>query len=239
MVQLLLFVVLVCTGIREERPSRDILKEYFAVGTEESRHWHGLSLAQAVQKGLDLSARHPQKAPFMWLTAYNSGAARVALAALSLLGISEEDLDAGFPSDPDASPDPKFAPVWSLNIYCGSSLCLFGFSLYCGSSVRCVCIVFSFLSLFHHRYRLNILARPGLLIRLTQNLDKSRGFVNGFPYGTSSARCFSLMPASRSFWKLGVLLCAWLVGLAGLLSMVAFEVRSFILASTLEVIDLY
>ena len=89
-----------CTGIREERPSREILKEYFAVGTEESRHWHGLSLAQAVQKGLDLSARHPQKAPFMWLTAYNSGAARVALAALSLLGISQEDLDAGFPSDP-------------------------------------------------------------------------------------------------------------------------------------------
>ena len=39
--------------------------------------------------------------------------------------------------------------------------------------------------------------------------------------------------------KLGVLLCAWLVGLAGLLSMVSFEVRSFILASTLEVIDLY
>ena len=122
-----LFLGLLCTGIREERPSRDILKEYFAVGTEESRHWHGLSLAQAVQKGLDLSARHPQKAPFMWLTAYNSGAARVALAALSLLGISQEDLDAGFPSDPDASPDPKFAPVWSLNIYCGSSLSLFGF----------------------------------------------------------------------------------------------------------------
>ena len=89
--------------------------------------WHGLPLAQAVQKGLDLSARHPQKAPFMWLTAYNSGAARVALAALSLLGISEEDLDAGFPSDPDASPDPKFAPVCFLNIYCGSSLSLFGF----------------------------------------------------------------------------------------------------------------
>ena len=102
-----------------------------------------------------------------------------------------------------------------------------------------MCIVFPFLALFHHRYRLNILARPGLLIRLTQNLDKSRGFVNGSPYGTSSARCFSLMPASRSFLKLGVLLCAWLVGLAGLLSMVSFEVRSFILASTLEVIDLY
>ena len=85
------------TGIREERPSRDILKEYFAVGTPESRYWHGLSLVEAVQKGLELSARHPQKAPFMWLTAYNSGAAKVALAALSLLGISQQDLDAGFP----------------------------------------------------------------------------------------------------------------------------------------------
>ena len=101
-----------CTGIREERPSRDILKEYFAVGTPESRYWHGLSLVEAVQKGLELSARHPQKAPFMWLTAYNSGAAKVALAALSLLGISQQDLDAGFPSDPDASPDRKSVSLW-------------------------------------------------------------------------------------------------------------------------------
>ena len=106
-----------CTGIREERPSRDILKEYFAVGTPESRHWHGLSLVEAVQKGLELSARHPQKAPFMWLTAYNSGAARVALAALSLLGISRQDLDAGFPSDPDASPDRKSATLLFIKQY--------------------------------------------------------------------------------------------------------------------------
>ena len=106
--------VFCCTGTREERPSRDILKEYFAVGTPESRHWHGLSLVEAVQKGLELSARHPQKAPFMWLTAYNSGAARVAPAALSPLGISQQDLDAGFPSDPDASPDPKSASLWFL-----------------------------------------------------------------------------------------------------------------------------
>ena len=109
-----LVVFCFCTGIREERPSRDILKEYFAVGTPESRHWHGLSLVEAVQKGLELSARHPQKAPFMWLTAYNSGAARVAPAALSPLGISQQDLDAGFPSDPDASPDPKSASLWFL-----------------------------------------------------------------------------------------------------------------------------
>ena len=94
-------------------------------------------------------------------------------------------------------------------------------------------------ALFHHRYRLNILARPGLLIRLTQNLDKSRGFVNGSPYGTSSARCFSLMPASRSFWKLGVLFVHGLLGWQDCFAMVSFEVRSFILASPLEVIHLY
>ena len=48
------FLSLLCTGIREERPSRELLKDYFAVDTPQSRHWHGLSLAQAVLKGLQL-----------------------------------------------------------------------------------------------------------------------------------------------------------------------------------------
>ena len=166
------FLSLLCTGIREERPSRELLKDYFAVGTPQSRHWHGLSLAQAVLKGLQLSERHPEKAPFMWLTAYNSGASRVALAALSLLGISEEDLDEGFPSDPDASPDPKFFTVLSPKFLLSSlPLCFVGSALFTDCS-------YVFLDV-HHRYRLRILARPGLLIRLTQNLDKARGFVNG------------------------------------------------------------
>ena len=90
----------VYSGIREERPSREILKEYFA-----DRCWHGLSLVEAVRRGLELSEQHPEKAPFVWLTQYNAGASRVAMAALTLQGITHEELQDGFPCDPDSAPE--------------------------------------------------------------------------------------------------------------------------------------
>ena len=94
------FMLAVYSGVREERPSREILKECFA-----DRYWHGLSLVEAVRRGLELSKQRAEKAPFVWLTQYNAGASRVALAALTLRGITHDELQNGFLCDPDSAPE--------------------------------------------------------------------------------------------------------------------------------------
>ena len=69
--------------------------------------------------------------PFTWLTNTNKGTSEVCAAALSLMGISEDELSQGYLCDPTQKSD------------------------------------------------LRILARPGIVLRLTRNDDKQRGFVNG------------------------------------------------------------
>ena len=70
-------------------------------------------------------------AVFTWLTCTNKGAASVCKAALHLQGITEEDLQQGYPCDPQT------------------------------------------------KSNLRIISRPGLVLRLSRNNDKIRGFVNG------------------------------------------------------------
>ena len=68
--------------------------------------------------------------PFSWLCVTNKGAEEVNRIALRIAGITEDELDSGFPGDPKVQ-------------------------------------------------SLNIVPRKGVHIRLTRNLDKDRGFVNG------------------------------------------------------------
>ena len=67
---------------------------------------------------------------FCWLCVTNAGADSVNRAALSLLGVTDEQLSVGFPGDPKVQAGPIFV-------------------------------------------------KEGLFLRLTRNLDKPRGFVNG------------------------------------------------------------
>ena len=117
--------------IREKQPTRGMLREYFG-----DRHWSTnrrsgtpVSLVEAVRRGIEIGREHD--CPFTWLTVTNKGAEEVCEAALSLEGVSEEELATGYHPDPASK-----------------------------SSLR-------------------IVAKKGLVIRLTRNLDKQRGFVNG------------------------------------------------------------
>ena len=110
--------------IREKQPEKSLLTEYF-----EGRHWRHQDLESCVSFGMGLAKKSDQ--PFYWLTCANSGASDVCQAALSVLGISEEELLLGYFCDPST------------------------------------------------KSTLRILARPGILIRLSRNMDKQRGFVNG------------------------------------------------------------
>ena len=110
--------------IREHQAERAVLEEYFA-----ERHWKRLSLVAAVERGMQLAKEAGE--PFSWLTCTNAGAAEVCKAALKHLGITDEELQAGYYPDPTSKSD------------------------------------------------LRILVRPGIIIRLTRNFDKTRGFVNG------------------------------------------------------------
>ena len=92
-------------------------------------HWRKLNLAQAVTEGFRIGEECGEV--FTWLTATNKGAAKVCMAALENMGITEDDLRDGCPCDPQT------------------------------------------------KSNLNILARPGIILRLSRNLDKVRGFVNG------------------------------------------------------------
>ena len=108
--------------VRCSQPTRADLASFFS-----GRHL-SCSLVDAVRMGLSLSRSSGQI--FSWLCVTNKGADEVNLAALSLLGIADDELAAGFPGDPKVH---------------ASRIC----------------------------------PRVGLHIRLTRNLDKDRGFVNG------------------------------------------------------------
>jgi len=117
--------------IREKQPTREMLVEYFA-----DRHWSTtrragipLSLMEAVQRGIEIGRQYDR--PFTWLTVTNKGSEEVCEAALSLMGVTEEELATGYYPDPSG------------------------------------------------KVSLRIVAKKGLVIRLTRNLDKQRGFVNG------------------------------------------------------------
>jgi len=110
--------------IREEQPQKVVLQQYFA-----DRHWRRESMETCVALGMKLAEKAAE--PFSWLTCTNDGASSVSTAALSVLGISADDLASGFMCDPQTKSD------------------------------------------------LRILARKGILIRLSRNFDKTRGFVNG------------------------------------------------------------
>ena len=109
--------------VRKEQPAKSLLRSFF-----RARLLSG-SLRAAVAMGLRLSQEHDGM-PFAWLCVTNKGASKVNEAALSLLDITEAELDSGY------APEPKIG---------GSKIIL----------------------------------REGLCIRLTRNLDKPRGFVNG------------------------------------------------------------
>ena len=70
-----------------------MVQEYF-----EGRHWGGVLLEYAVRRGNALEEASGQV--FSWLTCTNAGAADVCLAALSVLGIDEEQLEDGYLCDP-------------------------------------------------------------------------------------------------------------------------------------------
>ena len=110
--------------IREKQPEKATLREYFA-----DRHWQDQSMEACVAAGMKLAEQAGE--PFSWLTCANSGASDVCTSALSVLGISAEELASGFLCDPATKSE------------------------------------------------LRILARKGILIRLSRNFDKQRGFVNG------------------------------------------------------------
>ena len=110
--------------IRFKQPERPLLAEYFG-----DRHWNSESLAYYVQQGMRLAAEEGE--PFTWLTTTNHGAALVCAAALEGIGVSTEELAAGYLCDPTTKSD------------------------------------------------LRILARRGIVLRLSRNFDKQRGFVNG------------------------------------------------------------
>ena len=78
--------------------------------------------------GMELAKKYDE--PFSWLTCANSGASEVCEAALSVLGVTAEQLASGYLCDPTTKSD------------------------------------------------LRIVAKPGILIRLSRNFDKQRGFVN-------------------------------------------------------------
>ena len=109
--------------IRSKQPDREVLSEYFA-----ERQWT-CDLIEAVHRGLTIAAS--SRKAFMWLTSTNKGASEVCEAALTLLGITAQDLLQGYLCDPNS------------------------------------------------KSPLRILAKPGIIIRLTRNFDKQRGFVNG------------------------------------------------------------
>ena len=108
--------------IRKQQPAKRYLYNYF-----EGRMLPD-SFERAVAYGLRL-AKNSGKI-FFWLCVTNPGADTVNRAALSLLGITEEQLSTGFPGDPKV----KAGPIY---------------------------------------------VKEGLFLRLTRNLDKPRGFVNG------------------------------------------------------------
>ena len=79
--------------IRLKQPNRAQLKEYF-----DTRHWRKHSLPQAVKEGFRIGEGRGEV--FTWLTCTNAGAAKVCLAALENLGISEDELSKGAVCDP-------------------------------------------------------------------------------------------------------------------------------------------
>ena len=83
----------------------------------------------SVEHGMELAKKTGKH--FSWLTCTNRGAAEVCEAALRVLGVTQEELDWGYPCDPTS------------------------------------------------KSRLRIVAKRGVLLRLTRNFDKGRGFVNG------------------------------------------------------------
>ena len=118
-------------SIRHHPTDRDTIREYFQDRFWDHRGVYGprVTLEQAVASGLQISERTGDT--FQWLTATNRGAAKVSRAALAYLGLTDDDLNDGFPCDPESGSD------------------------------------------------IPIVARPGVLLRLTRNIDKERGFVNG------------------------------------------------------------
>ena len=110
--------------IRSEQPGKPVLQEYFG-----DRHWSTNNLDACVKRGMQIAAA--SKKHFQWLTCTNKGASEVCEAALRAKGITDEQLEAGYPCDPTS------------------------------------------------KSKLRIIAKKGILIRLTRNLDKTRGFVNG------------------------------------------------------------
>ena len=82
-----------------------------------------------MERGIHLAEE--AKEPFAWLTCTNAGASEVCKAALTLVGVTDNDLKDGYFCDPTTKSD------------------------------------------------LRIVARPGIVIRLSRNFDKQRGFVNG------------------------------------------------------------
>ena len=119
------------SSIRDAQPSRQQILDYFDHGTGSSRFFtDDHSLDDWVRFGMQQQELHGQ--PFVWICNTNKGVATVSLAALRILGISEDDIHRdGFAGDPAVK----------------------------GS--------------------LPILPRVGVWLRLTRNLDKGRGFVNG------------------------------------------------------------
>ena len=108
--------------VRTQQPSRDYLLDFWRPRTMSR------NLQVAVWESGLLQKRRGKH--FMWLCVTNAGADRINRAALALCGVTESDLEKGYPGDPN---------------------CKAG----------------------------KIFIKAGIWLRLTRNLDKARGFVNG------------------------------------------------------------
>ena len=110
--------------VRYEQPSKAVLTEYFG-----ERHWTQYSLASCVEYGMQIAEETGK--PFTWLTSTNRGSSEVCESALSIVGVTAAELDAGYVCDPAS------------------------------------------------KSTLRVVVKEGILLRLSRNEDKNRGFVNG------------------------------------------------------------
>ena len=79
--------------IRSKQPDKEFLRQYFG-----DRHWDGCSLEECVKDGMQIAEE--TKKQFLWLTCTNKGYSEVCEAALRAQGITDEQLDKGYPCNP-------------------------------------------------------------------------------------------------------------------------------------------
>ena len=90
--------LLFCNRVRDRQPDRQTLEEYFG-----ERHWGEHDLSECVRVGVLLAEQAKQ--PFAWLTCTNKGSSAVCRAALDLAGVTKQELEEGYYSDPTSKSD--------------------------------------------------------------------------------------------------------------------------------------